>query len=386
MISVLTIGYGKNIFDPDNTERARLRACSRKIKALHMVIFTRTRDEVQDATDGNLHLYPTNTRTRIGMLVRAYRRGSAILRTRSGEQWLISSQDPFETGLVGYLLHLRYGVPLQVQEHGDFFGTPWWRRESVLNRVRYVFGKWLLRRASCVRTVSKRAREHLVSVGVERERISELSVATDIDAFLKKDTVLAGEDLRAKYPETDFFILGIGRLVRQKRFDLLIESFSRLTHHKARLIIIGSGPEEMRLKEKAHRCGVSDRVSFIPWTNHLPVYLKQADLFVLSSAYEGWARVILEAMASSVPSVVTAVGCAGEVFLDGVHGKVVQIGDVEGMTAALSELLENPSDRARMGLAAREAVMAYSARQKPYPEAWAELIERCGEAKKGVVQ
>jgi glycosyltransferase involved in cell wall biosynthesis len=382
MISVLTIGYGKNIFDPENPERTRLRTCARKIKALHMIIFAHGASALGETTDGNLHLYPINTFTRLGMLVRAYRKSAAILRARKDEPWLISSQDPFETGLVGFLLHLRYGVPLQVQEHGDFFGTSWWRRESLFNRVRYIFGSWLVRRASCVRTVSQRAREHLVSVGVPRERISELSVAIDTEAFLKTDVIPPSENLRAKYPDSDFFILGIGRLVRQKRFDVLIESFSRLVHSSARLVIIGSGPEEMRLKEKAHRYGVSDRVSFIPWTSHLPVYLQQADLFVLSSAYEGWARVILEAMASGIPAVVTEVGCAGEVFLDGVHGAIVPVGDVGALSVAVSELLDDAPRRKRMGLAARAAVEAYARHQRPYAEAWAALMERCGTANK----
>ncbi len=378
MITVLTIGYGKNTFDAANSERVRLAACARRVKALHMVIFTRMQDGVEDVRDGNLYLYPTNARTRFGMLIRAYRSGAEILRNRNDGPWLISTQDPFETGLVGYLLHLRYGVPLQVQEHGDFFGTPWWRKETMLNRVRYLFGVWLVRRASCVRTVSKRAREHLESIGVSRPRVSVLSVATDINLFMQKESVSANEDLRAKYPQENLFVLGVGRLVRQKRFDLLIKAFAGMKHPSARLVIIGSGPEEMRLKDIAHSHDVSDRVSFIPWTNHLSVYLQQADIFVLSSAYEGWARIILEAMASGIPSVVTEVGCVGEVFLDAAHGRVVPVGDGDALTAALRELAENPSLRAKYGAAAQEAVRAYADHQKPYAEAWAELMERCG--------
>src|SRR3990167_318289 len=140
MITVLAIGYDRKLFDEKSGERARMNACANMVGALHLIIFSRKSHGCVPVRDGTLFLYPTDSRSRLGMLSAAYRLRSRILRAQCADRgaWGLSAQDPFEAGLVGYLLRARHGIPLQVQEHGDFFGgTAWWRNECVLNRVRF---------------------------------------------------------------------------------------------------------------------------------------------------------------------------------------------------------------------------------------------------------
>lgn len=382
MMSVLAIGYGRHLFDVENTEHKRLVACAEVVDALHMIVFSRSGHTCADMRDRSLHLHPTQSRSQIGMLFDAYRIGSSVFRSGGSSQhsWIISTQDPFEAGLVGYLLHLRYRIPLQVQEHGDFFGSSWWRTERFLNRLRYVFGKWLLRRAECVRTVSKRVKAHLAAIGVDSARVATLAVFSDTTAFTSHTTIADAHNLRAQYPGDAVSILAVGRLVKEKNFALLIRAFGEVVaaHPTARLVIIGSGSEKFMLMELVKNLDLSSHISFIPWTDDLVSYMRSADIFSLSSYREGWGRVIIEAMAAGLPGVVTDVGCVGEIFINKRHGIVVPVADQEAFRYALEALVSDVGLRREYGEAARRDSATYAASQGPYAQAWRATFALCG--------
>lgn len=381
MTSVLTIGYGRTLFDERNAERKRMEACARTVDVLHMIVFSKREHSCVPVHIGNLSIHPTHSRSRAGMFFDAYRIGSAILRTHDAKKsaWVISTQDPFEAGLVGYLLHLRWGVPLQVQEHGDFFGGPWWRKEQWLNQVRSIFGKWLLRRAQCVRTVSHRVARHLVAIGVDPLKIVTLPVASDVSAYGKNDPIDTAHDLHAQHPDAEAIVLAVGRLVREKNIASLIRAYEKVAscYPKTRLVIIGSGPEEAELKRLVKARNLLAQVSFIPWTDDVASYMRSADIFALTSYREGWGRVILEAMAAGLPGVVTDVGCVGEVFLDGCHGIVVPVDDAEALADALQRLITDPQKRRQFGEAAVRDSSALVTQQGSYVEAWLATVEQC---------
>ncbi len=390
MKSVLTIGYGRGLFDEHNTERTRLEACARVVDGLHMIVFSQKKHQCIPQNADPLFLYPTHSRSRVHMLFDAYRIGSTLLRMACrdktvtdkdlAKKWIISTQDPFEAGLVCYLLHLRFGIPLQIQEHGDFFSGGWWRRERVGNRLRYVCGRWLLRRAASVRAVSLRVAQHLALIGVDPVRIVRLPVAADVAAFAQRDAIEKTHDLRALYPDAGQIILAVGRLVREKNFVSLIRAFSRVAvlQPNARLVIIGSGPERNLLAKLIEKYDLSARVSIIAWTDDVASYMRSADIFVLCSYREGWGRVIVEAMSAGLPSVVTDVGCVGEVFIDGRHGVVVPVDDTVALEKALQKLASDTSlCRHYSSAAARDIALWHNA-QESYAEAWRKTIETCG--------
>ncbi|MBI4086506.1 glycosyltransferase [Candidatus Kaiserbacteria bacterium] len=378
---MLTIGYGRQVFTTGNRERARMHACALAAGALHAIVFSLRAHGCAAVREGTLHIYPTDSRSRVGMLFDAYTIGSRILKARDahGETWVISAQDPFEAGFVGLLLRLRHGVPLQIQEHGDFFGGTWWRTERLLNRLRYVFGKWVLLRADCVRTVSSRARTHLVALGVPLDRISILAVASDLSAFAAGTPIRAERDLRARYPDAEAIVIAVGRLVKEKNIPLLIRAFGRVVsgHPTARLVIVGSGPEEKALRALAEKCGLASNITFVPWTDDVASYMKSADIFALSSFREGWGRIIIEAMAAGLPGVVTDVGCAGDAFVHGEHGYIVPVADEEAYAQALESLVGDAIMRRRYGEAARRASAAYAVASSEYARVWTEIFGRC---------
>lgn len=372
-INVLAISYGRNLFDQDNAERKRMELCASRVQSYHMVIFSKRSDCVS-VTEGmnGLILHPTNSKTRLHMIGDAVRIGSSILKQRVGK-WVITSQDPFEAGLVGYVLKRRYAVTLNVQEHGDFFSLHHWKKESAHNYLRYYFGKWLLLRADTVRVVSKRIALTIERLGVLPEKIVFLPVRTDGAVTSDSESTI---DLRAEYPDASVIVLSMARFVSQKNLTLLIKAFSELFKKDslAKLVLIGSGAEDRKLRKLVTELHLERAVVFKNWTDEPGAYLQTADIYALSSNYEGWGRVLVEAMLAGTPVVTTDVGCAGEVLIDGTHGFVVPVGDVEAFSERLVHLATDAGTRQHFAISEKKDVQTVHISSEEYTAKWADVL------------
>jgi glycosyltransferase involved in cell wall biosynthesis len=192
---------------------------------------------------------------------------------------------------------------------------------------------WLKRRKAASRYATM---DHLVAVSreIRDELVQKLHVDPAKISLISNgvDTVGARQqtlEAAAQWPWRDDtpIILGVGRLVKQKNFELLIDAFALARMDRPlHLAILGSGPdgELERLTERAAALGVADDV-WLPGhvANPFPYY-RDADLFVLSSRWEGMSNSLLEAMACGcrVAAVTSAVGSA-EILDDGRYGPLV---------------------------------------------------------------
>jgi glycosyltransferase involved in cell wall biosynthesis len=143
----------------------------------------------------------------------------------------------------------------------------------------------------------------------------------------------------------------MGRLTHQKGFDLLLEAIVgvRAAGVPARLTIVGVGELEAELRAKADALGLADVVALVGFQEHPARFFAHADVFVLSSRYEGMPNVVLEALACGLP--VVAFDCphgVSEVVHDGVNGRLIAAEDVPALTAALVDVLRDDATRARM--------------------------------------
>jgi glycosyltransferase involved in cell wall biosynthesis len=157
-------------------------------------------------------------------------------------------------------------------------------------------------------------------------------------------------------------IVAVGRLVQQKGFDLLLKSFARVADHIPQwsLVIWGEGPERATLEAQRDALGLRDRVAMPGVTQEHGGWLRGADIFVLSSRFEGWGIVIGEAMAAGVPTI--SFNCQwgpGEMIVDNVSGILVPDGDVAAMGEAIAALCKDPERRAQLSQAARIASMRF---------------------------
>lgn len=159
-------------------------------------------------------------------------------------------------------------------------------------------------------------------------------------------------------------IISMGRLVHQKGFDLLVEAFSAMMDGfpNVDLTILGEGPERGNLEGLVTRKGLRDRV-FLPGQIEVPFpIMKQADLFVLSSRFEGFGNVVGEAMACGLP--VVSFDCPsgpGEIIHDGVDGVLVPSGDVDSLTETMARLVTNDDERSRLAACAIETASEFGA-------------------------
>ncbi len=142
-------------------------------------------------------------------------------------------------------------------------------------------------------------------------------------------------------------ILGIGRLTRQKDFPTLLRAFARLQEkHPSRLIILGEGGERARLESMTGELGIDGKVALPGFVANPYAWIGRADLFVLSSAWEGSPNALTEALALGIPAVST--DCPSgprEILQGGRYGPLVPVGDVEALAAAMARTLTAPLPR-----------------------------------------
>ncbi|MCL1475706.1 glycosyltransferase [Argonema antarcticum] len=136
-------------------------------------------------------------------------------------------------------------------------------------------------------------------------------------------------------------VLGIGRFVKQKDFSTLIRAFAKVRQvRQVRLMMLGSGREQKQLEALVHELNINDDVAWIGFVKNPFAYMKQAAVFVLSSAWEGLPTVIIEAMAVGIPVVSTNCESGPAEILDnGKYGDLVPVGDSELMAEAILRVL-----------------------------------------------
>lgn len=136
-------------------------------------------------------------------------------------------------------------------------------------------------------------------------------------------------------------ILGVGRLKLQKDFPTLIKAFALLKQARpCRLIILGQGDEELKLKNLISELGLENDVAILGFTENPYAYMAKASVFVLSSAWEGFGNVVAEALAVGTPVVSTDCQSGPAEILDyGKYGYLVPVGDHKEMAVAISRVL-----------------------------------------------
>jgi len=335
-LRVVLVSRDPTAADPASRTAARMRAYGERVERLHLVCLAKAPPAAVDLSP-RVRVQVVDVRggwKRFRHLRRAV--DDAVAAARAS---LVVAQDPFEAGLLAMFAARRAGVPLVVEEHGGVYLSPHWKEEKLRHRLLWPLGLSVMKRASGLRAVSAKIEADL------RRRYPKKPIAR-IPVYTEP---------LACYREGAPHVFGfVGRFVPQKNLEMLLSAFSTVARERpeARLLMVGAGPLEQALRVRAAELAVGDLMTWLPHSERIAdAYMKMGTL-VLPSWYEGWARVVPEAMSCGIPTVMTDVGCANELMRNGIEGYVTPIGEAGIFAKAMLEIAK-PHQHALMSAAAR---------------------------------
>lgn len=221
-------------------------------------------------------------------------------------------------------------------------------RGTDINLIpRYAFPRRLIRwasaRANASISVCQALSAELERLGAEPSKLVVLRNGVDLERFRPLDPVVCRARLGIAHRPT---LLSVGYLIERKGHHLVIEALGRLPHFQ--LLIVGTGPERAALESLAASLGVAERVRFVGAVPQpeLAAYYSAADMLVLASSREGWANVLLEAMACGTPVVATRIWGTPEVVAAPVAGRLVAERSAGSLVDAIEDLYARLPGRA----------------------------------------
>lgn len=202
--------------------------------------------------------------------------------------------------------------------------------------------RWAMARAAGLIAVSQALKEAMIDLGVAPERVEVLRNGVDLALFRPTDRDMARQSLGLRRPT----LLSVGHLIERKGHDRVIEAVRHLPDFD--LLVVGEGPERSRLEQLRQQLGVADRVRLLGAVSHeaMPEIYTAADALVLASSREGWANVLLEAMACGTPAITSDAWGNPEVVRAREAGLVFQQNTPEGIAKAVRAFFTDPPERA----------------------------------------
>ena len=228
--------------------------------------------------------------------------------------------------------------------------------------------------------VSNAAAARYIRIGAVPERkLKTVPNGVQLEAFMPNPENRA--KLRADLGVGHQFVwLAVGRLDTPKDYPNLLAATAQLRNEHHVLLIAGDGPLRQPIELLAAELGISEKVRFLGIRKDIPQLMAAADAYVMSSAWEGLPMVLLEAAASALPIVSTAVGGNSEIVHDEVNGFLVPANNSEALADAMQRMEHLPAEpRLSMGLAGRDHVAKHyslSAVVDQWEEIYHSLLQR----------
>lgn len=215
--------------------------------------------------------------------------------------------------------------------------------EHTVGRFAPLVKSFTYPRADHVVAVSQdAARDIAEHVGVPHDEVTVIYNPTYNETIVERSR----EPIEHPWFEEDVpIVTSVGRFSDQKDFETLIQAFTQIrAKRQVRLVLVGDGTNRERLEALVDDLGVKESVAFVGYQQNPYKYIAGADLFVLSSFYEGLPNVLIEALGVGTPAIAT--NCPSgprEILLDGAGGDLVPVGDVDAMADAIEQYLDDPA-------------------------------------------
>jgi glycosyltransferase involved in cell wall biosynthesis len=335
------ISTDRKILDTGSVVAGRMREYADVFGELHIVVFSTQNAERRTYTvklSDTCFAYATNSRSKMFYIFDALRIGSQVLHAPRStlHDWIITTQDPFETGIVGLFLARKFSLKLNVQIHTDFL-SPCFTRGSRLNKLRLLLARYVLPRAISIRVVSERIRRSLSNV-----LRSTLSVPPITVLPIYSEYVTVAPSTSDRFPQFDKVVLMASRLEPEKDIATALRAFALVSKSvkKVGLVIAGAGSMEAELAHISLELGIAENVLFLGWRDatELAHIRASSDIFLSTSLYEGYGISLLEAAQAKMPIVSTDAGIASDLLP---RERLAEPGDVGAITRLILEALEH---------------------------------------------
>jgi teichuronic acid biosynthesis glycosyltransferase TuaC len=255
---------------------------------------------------------------------------------------LVDAQFFYPDGPTAMRIARALGLPLAIKARGADIAY-WGKRKSPLRQMREAAGA-----AAQLLAVSQALAADMAAIGFPADKIAVHYTGLDRDLFRPLDRIECRRRLAEHFgfalPPGAPLVATVGALIERKGQALVLDALTRLP--EARLLLVGTGPNEAGLQAQARRLGIADRVHFLGSLDHamLPVVLSAGDAMVLPSASEGLANAWVEALACGCPLVIADAGGARELVTSAAAGRIVER-DAETIAAAVRALVADPPPR-----------------------------------------
>jgi teichuronic acid biosynthesis glycosyltransferase TuaC len=266
----------------------------------------------------------------------AARRSIEAVRRGGFDFDLIDAHYFYPDGIAAVMLGRHFGRPVTITARGtDINLIPDYRLPRRMIQ-------WAARESAGMITVCAALKDGLVELGAQADKVRVLRNGVDLQTFRPVDRDAARAELGLTAPT----LLSVGHLIPRKGHDLVIGALAQLPGYG--LLIAGQGPEEQRLRALAGSSGVADRVRFLGRVAHdqLRKVYSAADLLILASSREGWANVLLEAMACGTRVAASDVWGTPEVVAEPAAGALFKDRTPDAIAATVRAVMAQPMDRA----------------------------------------
>lgn len=279
-----------------------------------------------DKSEGNDYLLPL----RLAALIRKNR--FEVVHTHNWGAFL-------EGGLGGWLGGARV---LLHTVHGPYTDYAPSLRSRLKIALRHFLERRLAQRFHRIVAVSDAIRDY-IEKSIDIPPVRLLTVHNGIPVI---------EDVKpVRSDRSTITFMTVGRLVPVKNHLMLLSAFDEIAQMRPqiRLVIVGDGPERGAIERFIQHQGLEEQIVLTGFRSDIPVILRDADIFMLTSRYEGISVALLEAMRTGLPVIATAVGGIPETVLNGKTGLLVELDDVAGLVRAMLTLVDSKIQREQMG-------------------------------------
>lgn len=391
LVKVVSLGYEKQLLQESKNQAAsdganRRMVFASRIKTYTMVSLCRP-PGFEEKTQGNIHVIPAVAKfTPLGMW-RMYKTTASLCKQNKIN--VIQTQEPSTTGLIGFWLKKKFKLPICICVYGP---NPWdehWRKSSLYNRIISPLAKRALQQADRIIADGTLTIESLKRAGIPEERLTrKVNVPSNITSFAKTD----GQPLRSELLGNNGkqLLLHVGNMTLQKNVPFLLKAFLGISKQfpDALLVVVGKGKRAKKYHQMATKLGLDSKVIWAGAVPHqeIPTYFRACDVCLMTSRFEGFPRVFVEAASSGRPVVTTLVSGCNDGVVDNQNGFIVAQGDMDSYVQRVCQLLSDPEKCQTMGQTGQSMMQELAAKRESYNhlqvDVWSQILasHEAGEA------